>query len=433
MAIENFAILVTEIGAVADGAQLTTANATGNPVNADIGLNGSFTIDTTGVVNVAGKIRWLNAKNLTNAGTLNDLGETANDSLVSPLNDNQTQLNAYLAMTGAPLANTLVSETVDLDPGVTVCSSSLTCLDVVFNLTGGPTDSYIIVVLGDWTMDGVTLSGTISPNIVWAVQGSIFPDGTNALTGVFYFSTDFTIQGGTLTIDTGSIRGSVPGILTLQVDTTLSITTPIYIPPAPPPSTPATIGGGPGVPGVPFVVSACKRRNDWDWCLLMEELRLRGICFPPMCNIPEEWRNLLPWDDTFGAVPPQAIPFLRAKGLLTPAPAAGDQIVVSFPMPRGYDGLLAGIYQFYTGTGFINGSGDILWRIQLNQRYVKDLSNNPFSLGSPQYPFPMTEGQLLLSGQTVRYIVNVPNLSGQIQVGNSQIVCALLGFAWPRG
>ncbi len=189
----------------------------------------------------------------------------------------------------------------------------------------------------------------------------------------------------------------------------------------------------PGVAGVPWVVSACKRRNHYDWCLLAEDLRMQKIKFPPMCTIPPEYRDCLPWEGQYGAIPPQAVLFKPAKGILTPTPAAGDQIVLEKKMPNGYDGWMTGVFQSYTGTGFEQGSGDILWRIQLNQRYVKDFSNNPFLMGLPIQPFPLLQGQLLLAGQTVRYIVNVPNLSGNIQVGASQIVCGLYGFAWPRG
>lgn len=185
--------------------------------------------------------------------------------------------------------------------------------------------------------------------------------------------------------------------------------------------------------GGPVPISGCHKRNQYDWCLFSEELEQMKITFPPMCTIPEEYRHLLPWDDEFGGVPPQARTFRPAKGILTPGPGAGDVLMVELTMPVGYDGLLSGIFQFYTGSGFIQGSGDIIWRIQVNQRYVKDLGNSPFSLGSPREPFPLTEGQILLSGQTVRYLVNVPNLSGNIQVGNSQIVCGLIGFYWPRG
>lgn len=185
--------------------------------------------------------------------------------------------------------------------------------------------------------------------------------------------------------------------------------------------------------GSPSILTTCKRRTPWDWCLFAEDLKQQRITFPPMCTIPEEYRNLLPWDDTFGAIPPQARIFRPAHGILTPTTAAGDQVVLTLKMPVGYDGLLSGIFQFYTGTGFVQGSGDIVWRIQVNQHYAKDLGNNPFSIGTPQLPFPLTEGVILLSGQTIRYIVNVPNLSGNIQIGASQIVCGLVGFYWPRG
>ena len=178
----------------------------------------------------------------------------------------------------------------------------------------------------------------------------------------------------------------------------------------------------------------CAKRNPWDWCMFAEMVRLQRIKFPPLNSIPQQYRHWLPWDEDFGAnaIPPGAVPLNKVGGIVTPAPAAGDQIVLQTRVPFGYDGLLAGIFHFYTGNGFDQGSGDILWRVQINQRYLEDLGNIAFTLGSPQSPCPLTEGQVLLSGQTVRYIVRVPNLSGMIQVGQSQIACGLVGFFWPR-
>lgn len=186
--------------------------------------------------------------------------------------------------------------------------------------------------------------------------------------------------------------------------------------------------------GLPAAIQGCRPRNNYDWCLYIESVLMRRIEFPPFCSIPKEFCNLLPWDEDFGAnaIPPQAVPLRAVQGIVTPAPAAGDQVVVEYRMPFGYDGLLQGIFHFYSGNGFVQGSGDIVWRIQLNQRYVEDLGNTPFQVGSPQSPMPLTEGQILLSGQTLRYIVNVPNLSGQIQVGQSQITAGFVGFLWPR-
>lgn len=189
------------------------------------------------------------------------------------------------------------------------------------------------------------------------------------------------------------------------------------------------------VGGVPLgAAHPCSKRNEFDWCLFVESLRLQRITWPPQCSIPSQYQDWLPWDEDFGAnaVPPGSVPLNKVQGIVTPGPGAGDQVVLQTRVPLGYDGLLAGIFHFYTGNGFQQGSGDILWRVQVNQRYLENLGNIEFTLGSPQSPCPLTEGQILLSGQTLRYIVRVPNLSGLIQVGQSQIACGLVGFFWPR-
>jgi hypothetical protein len=194
---------------------------------------------------------------------------------------------------------------------------------------------------------------------------------------------------------------------------------------------PAPVGGHPfGAPG-------CNRRNEWDYCMLQEARKLRHIKFPPLCTIPEEYRcrNQWAWGDDFGlnAIPVGAVPFNRRGSILTPDPADGDQQVISLLCPTGYDGLIQGAYWFYTGTGFEQGGGDIVWRVQLNLRYLRDLGNTPYALGSIESPMPLTEGQVVLSGQRARVLVNVPNLSGTIQIGASNTVAGLIGFFWPRG
>ncbi len=169
----------------------------------------------------------------------------------------------------------------------------------------------------------------------------------------------------------------------------------------------------------------------YDACLEREAMLMRLIKFPPSCSIPKEYCNLLPWDDTYGATPEQSFPFLKQRGIVTP-PTGLDHVVVSFNVKAGYDGLLSGFYFQYSGSGFSQGSGDIIWRIKINQRYVKDLSNVPFLLGDPVNPIPMTQGQIITPGQQIEAIVSIPNLSGMIQIGNSTVYAGLLGFFWPR-
>ena len=170
-------------------------------------------------------------------------------------------------------------------------------------------------------------------------------------------------------------------------------------------------------------------RRDRD--LLAQEELLKAIRYPTSCSIPIEWRNLLPWDDEHGAIPPGSVPINQAAGITTPAPAAGDQVMVSYRVPKGYYGLLAGFYWQYSGLGFVQGSGDIIFRLRRNQVYIKGLSNQSFTLGSTRFPIPMTQGQILLSDNVIQAIVSVPNLSGQIQVGASTCYAGLFGFLWP--
>lgn len=192
-----------------------------------------------------------------------------------------------------------------------------------------------------------------------------------------------------------------------------------------PPLNPLTIPGG----GPPAIL--CPRPiNRYDLCALEEVLRTKRIHFPPSCTIP---RNLLAWEEDGDPTPAQAVPFNVQGTITTPATAAGDVLVCSGRVPLGYDGLLTDFYQTYQGSGFQQGSGDIVWRIRRNQVWLKQLGNNPFSLGNPRNPVGMTEGEIMFSGTQFFFFVNVPNLSGMIQIGGSLISCGMRGFYWPRG
>ncbi len=186
--------------------------------------------------------------------------------------------------------------------------------------------------------------------------------------------------------------------------------------------------------GSSFAGAGCRLpKNRWDQSMEQEAVKYSQIHIPGFCTIPERYKNLLPWEDDFGAVPFQSKVINQAKGIVTPAPAAGDQVMLQYQVPHGYFGFLSGFFFQYSGIGFVPGSGDIIFRIRLNQRYLKDLSNVLFALGSTRFPVPMTQGQVLLSDQVIQAIVNVPNLSGLIQVGASTCYAGLFGFLWPYG
>jgi hypothetical protein len=130
--------------------------------------------------------------------------------------------------------------------------------------------------------------------------------------------------------------------------------------------------------------------------------------------------------------PQDYIPFRKTSAIPTPLAVSGDVEVLNFQVPHGYDGVIAGLFNVYTGPGFQDGNGDIEWRVIINRVYATHLGRVLVTLGSRQSSYPVDGGIEVKSGNYIRYIVNVPNLSGGILPLNSQIVCGLEGLFYVR-
>jgi hypothetical protein len=167
--------------------------------------------------------------------------------------------------------------------------------------------------------------------------------------------------------------------------------------------------------------------NKYDYCLWDDR--------DPASRLPRSSKCCIdPYVDyeNFVKVPEGAIPFRKAAGIATPAPIDGDVTVLDFFVPYGYDGYINGNSHSYTGPGFVEGSGDLIWRIRVSNVYARHLGNVLVTLGSVLETHPIQDGLQLRSRARVQYIVNVPNLSGGILVGASRIVCVLEGWFVPR-
>ena len=167
--------------------------------------------------------------------------------------------------------------------------------------------------------------------------------------------------------------------------------------------------------------------NSYDLALgqelaLQRKLRPERQCFRP----------LLYHDIGWVRAPRNNVAFRKLGAVPTPLAAAGDVQVLSFRVPDGYDGVIAGLFHYYTGPGFQDGNGDIQWRLAINKVYAIHLGNVLVTLGSAQQAFPVDGGITVQSGNTIRYIVNVPNLSGGILPLATQIVCGLEGLFYAR-
>lgn len=175
--------------------------------------------------------------------------------------------------------------------------------------------------------------------------------------------------------------------------------------------------------------------NDFDICL-SHEWRLYNEIDPqalacarkPDCFSGEEGSR--PWVEP----PPGAVTFNPDKAIPLPDPADVNDVILSFRVPLGYDGIILAQYHAYRGQGVFNeASGDIVWRVRVNGRYLRDMGNMIVSIGSPQTLSPCPGGLWIHSGNLVEYVVSAPNTSGGLPLpGQGNILAGLHGWFFPR-
>jgi hypothetical protein len=175
--------------------------------------------------------------------------------------------------------------------------------------------------------------------------------------------------------------------------------------------------------------------NEFDRCLTREwrlynEIDPQALACPhrPDCFCGDA--DIKPWVEA----PAGAYTFNPDKAIPLPATAAVNVTVLSFRVPIGFDGILLAHYHAYRGGGtFVEGSGDIIWRVRANGRYLRDMGDMELSIGSPQTLSPVPGGLWLHSGNLVEYVVSAPNGSGSLPLpGEGNILAGLHGWFYPR-
>ena len=125
--------------------------------------------------------------------------------------------------------------------------------------------------------------------------------------------------------------------------------------------------------------------------------------------------------------------FAKRGRVTTPAIIDGDVTVVDFVVPTGYWCRIQQLVCTYTGTGFVDGNGDLEWRLRIGSSYARNMGRILFELGTPSCGFPVSDYIGVPSGRRIRMIVRVINATGNIQVGASLILCAVQGYMIPAG
>lgn len=258
----------------------------------------------------------------------------------------------------------------------------------------------------------------------------------------------YAIIGGSLpiglTLDpaTGIITGipTLSGLYSFTVQATdangvtATATCSILIPPV------VSTGGRGFVKVVVNHFDSCLGREYLLYQLINRELLKCGVkpfCF---CISERDWGGNFSEHEEVPMGPPEgAIAFNPTGQLVLPTAASGDNVIFQTRVPIGYDGVILGQYHGYIPDPtampvpfFVQGGGDIVWRLEAAGRCVRDCGIMKVSLGSLQNMTPVSGGLQVRSGNLIQYVVTVPNTSGALTPGVGNIVAGLHGWYWPR-
>lgn len=114
-----------------------------------------------------------------------------------------------------------------------------------------------------------------------------------------------------------------------------------------------------------------------------------------------------------------------------PYPSLANEVLV-FRVPLGYSGVLTHSINVFTGTGLVEGSGDLTWHLQVGDRFPDFFGNLLFQQGSAtgdRYVIPGA-GIQLESGQLIRWTVDVNGPAPGPTT--ARIICGAFGWFRPR-
>jgi len=136
-----------------------------------------------------------------------------------------------------------------------------------------------------------------------------------------------------------------------------------------------------------------------------------------------------PWDE----MPPEGERLQKFGSIALPAVEGVDTPILDFTMPLGWDGVATNIMMTVAGSGFVEGLGDVIWRMRVGERWIPDFSNVIFQLNNLQFPHTLVGGYVrLLSLQRVRIFAFLgAGALGRLD-GADRINAAVVGWQYPK-
>lgn len=131
-------------------------------------------------------------------------------------------------------------------------------------------------------------------------------------------------------------------------------------------------------------------------------------------------------------MPETGRPFHFQEAIACPAAGTDDFPVVSFFVPLGWKASIKAVANAFIGTGFDEGSGDLIWRIDIDQAYMPGFERITTSLGTINDSRDLRAPLIAQGGQLVRYTVSVSATAPFGTGSASRILCCFDGYFYPE-
>lgn len=180
--------------------------------------------------------------------------------------------------------------------------------------------------------------------------------------------------------------------------------------------------------------------NRYD-AILAQELILWHDTMPDLCAVPCAFPKFYPPDRLPWITMPKEGRAFRPVGTLAVSaiPFTGvDTPVLDVIVPVGYDGVITEVVCEISaptppGSGFLEGSGDVVWRLSADGRYLRDYGNITVTSGSLRVPSAvLRKGVRVYERNRLIFTVAIAPAATGVLNPAGMVICSISGWYWPR-
>lgn len=135
-------------------------------------------------------------------------------------------------------------------------------------------------------------------------------------------------------------------------------------------------------------------------------------------------------NNPIAVMPDNGQPLHYFDSIATPAPGS-SATVASFIVPDGWIAVVKGVTNLYQSAGFVNGDGQLIWRIDKDGEYPPGFENIKTNLGNTEQPWPLSGAIIAVSGQLVKYTIAVDAAATCPTGATAPVICGFDGYFVP--